>query len=76
MLQRWLAVDPAIHGYEQVSKAYDARGTSMPPGEWLSWMTQRAIGNSASTLQHLAAESALPLVVMATLAARFQQKRA
>jgi hypothetical protein len=75
MLQRWLAVDPAVHGYEQVSKAYDARGTSMPLGEWLSWMTQRASGNSGTTLQHIADESALALVVMATVAALYARRR-
>ncbi|MGH9723004.1 MAG: hypothetical protein ACRD8O_22565 [Bryobacteraceae bacterium] len=67
MLQRWLAVDPAVHGFERVTKAYEARSSLMPWDAWWSWMTQNAASISGSTLRHVGIESALPLFVILTV---------
>jgi hypothetical protein len=75
MLQRWLAVDPAVHGYEQVSRAYEARGTSMPWSEWLIWMAQRTASISGDTIQHVAIESAFPWIAIATVAGMYARWR-
>jgi hypothetical protein len=75
MLQRWLAVDPALHGFEQVSHAYQARAAAMPWNEWLLWMAQQAANGSGITLRNLGVESVLPLITIGTVAALYARRR-
>jgi hypothetical protein len=69
MLQRWLAVDPALHGFDRLANAHEARTAAMPLNQWLSWMTRQVAGVSANTLRNLGVHSVLPLIAIATVAA-------
>ena len=69
MLQRWFGVDPVLHGVGQVAQAYDARATTMSWDRLASRVVDRMAAAGASTVQQVAAESILLLVVIGTLAA-------
>jgi hypothetical protein len=75
MLQRWLAVDPALHGFKQVSHAYAARTAAMPWNEWLSWTARQAADGSGNTLRNLAIDSVTPLIAITAIAALYARWR-
>jgi len=71
MLQRWFGVDPELHGYAQVRKAYEARPALMNWNDRLDGFADRLAIVSPGTLQQLAIDSVQLLAVIAALVAVF-----
>jgi len=68
MLQRWLAVDPGIHGFDKVGVAYETRAALLGPGEGLRWTAQRMGAVDRTTFSGLASDAMYFLIVAIALA--------
>jgi hypothetical protein len=68
MMQRWLAADPGLHGLTQVSRAYQARSTTLEWTRWFAWLADRTASVGGDAARHVTIDSAALLVAIATVA--------
>jgi hypothetical protein len=75
MMQRWSSVDPAVHGFERVSRAYQARLSGMSWANSIRSIAHRAAETAIGTTEHVGAESASLLLVILGVAAVYGRWR-
>lgn len=75
MIPGYFGVDPSLHGYDQVARAYEASTFSFGWVDWFNWAGARIRGIDMATVRSMAERSLAPLAVVAAAVVGYASRR-
>jgi hypothetical protein len=75
MVQGYFSVDPNVHGYDRVARAYETSTIGLGWADWFAWAGARLGGIDLATVASIVERSAAPLIVMLAAVVGYASRR-
>jgi hypothetical protein len=75
MVQGYFSVDPNLHGYDRIARAYEMSMVSFGWADWFAWAGARLRAIDLATLSSIVERSVAPLVVMLAAVVGYASRR-